>query len=97
MRLDADERVNRFILARFRGDTSGRFLEMDPVKAHLRECSEASATNSEAYDSTYGCDTGCDYMRFEATIACPHGQRYDYEWGDFGELAYYLDELLAED
>jgi hypothetical protein len=34
------------------------------------------------FDGTYGCDTGCDYVRFE--VECPGCKRSIYETGSFG-------------
>ncbi|WP_433364128.1 hypothetical protein [Streptosporangium sp. CA-115845] len=83
---DADERVARFILATYRkpGEADNE---------HLAACPEAHVEDPDAYNGTYGCDTGCDYARFEAIIACPHGERADFNWGDFGDVASILEEL----
>lgn len=50
----------------------------------------------DAYNGSYGCDTGCDYARFEAVITCPHGEREQFEWGDFGEIGRILEEFEEE-
>jgi hypothetical protein len=47
----------------------------------------------DALNGAHGCDTGCDYARFEAVIVCPHGQREEFEWGQFGEIADILEEM----
>lgn len=44
------------------------------------------------FNGTYGCDTGCSYIRFE--VQCPGCGRSIYETGDFGE--YYDDAGEAE-
>lgn len=46
-----------------------------------------------AQDGSYVCDTGCDYVRFEAVIECPHGFSELVEWGEFGDLAGILEDL----
>ena len=92
MQLDeAGERANRLVAAwivrRYRSDGGN---------AHLRVCPDASV-EVEGYDSQFGCDTGCEYARLEATIACPHGDRdEDFEYGQFGELADLLNEIETE-
>lgn len=40
---------------------------------------------TEMYNGTYGCDTGCDYIRFE--VRCPGCHRGIYSTGCFGEFA----------
>lgn len=85
----ADELVNRYILEIYRdgGDND-----------HLRGCAEASIEESEAYDSCYGCTTGCEYARLEATIACPHGERDDdFTYGEFGRISDIIKWLETEE
>lgn len=62
----------------------------------------------EMYNGTYGCDTGCDYVRFE--VYCPHCRRLNYQTGCFGEFGdpgnedddylpsakHYRDQFMAE-
>ena len=38
----------------------------------------------EMFNGSYGCDTGCDYVRFE--VDCPHCHKMVYQTGDFGEF-----------
>lgn len=64
---------------------------------HLAECPDTIVGNCEVYDSTYGCDTGCDYLRVEATLTCPHGHSVHWEDGDFVELADVIAEMEALD
>jgi hypothetical protein len=45
------------------------------------------------YNGTYGCDTGCDYVRFK--VNCPACGKMIYETGDFGEI-YTDDDSEAE-
>lgn len=61
---------------------------------HLSTCPQAQVS-FEAYDGTYGCDTGCEYARLEATISCEHDTTFDYEYGEFGELAELLRDLIG--
>lgn len=83
---DADDLVNRYVLRWFREESMGHL-------PHLRECPDLTVTNADARDGSYGCETGCDYVRFEAVITCPHGEREEVEWGQFGELASILEDL----
>jgi hypothetical protein len=80
---DYDELVARYILREYRDDNTG----------HLAECPETRVTDSDAQNGSYGCETGCAYARFEAVVDCPHGQREEFAWGQFGELADILDDL----
>lgn len=61
----------------------------------------------DMYNGTYGCDTGCDYVRFE--VHCPHCHRMIYQTGTFGEFGgdtedeeylpsakHYRDQFMAE-
>jgi hypothetical protein len=94
---EADELVRRFILGKYREE---RAIRTHSGRAHLLACPEVEVADPEAYDSTYGCDTGCEYVRFEATIRCPHGYSEEYEWGDFDDIASILprlDELRKAD
>ncbi|GAA0853385.1 hypothetical protein ACFQVD_26625 [Streptosporangium amethystogenes subsp. fukuiense] len=84
---EADERVTRFILKTYREEG---------YNDHLTTCPDLTAQNPEGYNSQYGCDTGCEYVRFEATMTCPHGESDDFEWGDFDDLASILKQLDEE-
>lgn len=82
----ANELVARFILRTYR----------EPHQAdnqHLKECPDITVDDPDAYDGTYACDTGCEYVRFEALITCPHGEREAFKWGDFGRLSSILEEM----
>lgn len=55
----------------------------------------------ELYDGTYGCDTGCDYVRFE--VSCPGCGKMIYQTGDFGFIegdskaeTEYREQFMAE-
>ncbi len=82
---DADARVSAWVAEQYRADGMSN--------AHLRTCPDLAVTY-EGRDGVWGCDTGCEYWRFEATMTCPHGEREEYEYGDFGTLADILDDLL---
>ncbi len=80
--------VTRFVLRTYREEGDN---------AHLKACTDISATDTEGRDGSYGCNTGCDYVTFEATITCPHGERGDFEWGDFGSMDTIIEELEQEE
>ena len=61
---------------------------------HLAKCEETKVIEVDAEDGTYGCETGCEYYRFEAVLECPH-EREEFEYGDFGRL-YNVIEALEE-
>lgn len=84
----ANERVADYIMRQLRGEPGD-----SPTAQHLANCDSARVTNPDAQDGTYGCDTGCDYTTFTATIACGHGQQMDYEYGEFGMLSDILSGL----
>lgn len=94
-----DELVNRYVMRTYRTENTkrerrGSYGEWVPKaeQPHLVACPEAVA-DATAEDGVYGCETGCDYARFEATISCPHGFSEQYEYGQFGELSYILEDL----
>lgn len=77
----ANERVAAYILEQFHDEPGdGEAAE------HLAACDGARVTNPDASNGTYGCDTGCDYTRFTATIACGHDQQIEFGYGEFGRL-----------
>jgi hypothetical protein len=81
---DADEKVAQYILREFRRE--------DPTK-HLTLCPDTDVVEADAEQGTYGCRTGCDFTRFTALIACSHGDRETYEYGEFGDLSSILFDL----
>lgn len=98
MRLDADElsaneRVAGWVLQQYRADCKMRTSVARPELTHLATCSDVIVTPIEAYDGLYGCDTGCEYARLEVVISCPHGEREEFDYGTFGELADILEEI----
>lgn len=50
----------------------------------------SSAVDIELYNSMYGCDTGCECVRFE--VQCPTCKRTIYDTGDFGSMDGQEDE-----
>lgn len=62
------------------------------------EVIEYSSDDTCMYNSVYGCDSGCLYVRFEVRCTC--GDLF--ETGEFGEYEndedrqYYLDRFLKE-
>lgn len=83
----ANQLVTAWILRQYRKDGGNE---------HLRSCEAATVGPVDGGDGGYGCDTGCDYVRLEADIACPHGQTDRFEYGTFGELAWILEDLEAD-
>lgn len=63
---------------------------------HLATCGQMTVEEADARDGSYGCDTGCEYVRFEAVLTCPHDEREEYEYGQFGELSYLIEDLERE-
>lgn len=61
---------------------------------HLPACPDMQVTVHSAADGDYDCDTGCEYLRFEATVSCPHASE-EWEYGTFGELVWLLGDLFA--
>lgn len=88
--LTADEKVAAWILRKYRDDGSAN----PKAWQHLKACPEATVSHTEGNDGMYGCDTGCEYARLEATISCPHGfVDEEFEYGEFGELADILEGI----
>lgn len=83
--LTADAKVAAWVLREFRD-------AMHHV-GHLATCEQTAVRFVEGNDGMYGCDTGCDYARLEATLTCPHGESQEFEYGQFGELADLLDDI----
>jgi hypothetical protein len=79
--------VNRWLLKQYRRERRHK---------HLRECPDAYARDTDGGDGFYGCDTGCEYVRLTTTIMCPHGESDKFHYGEFGELADMLGDVLAD-
>lgn len=86
MREPTDERVNAYVLSLFREDR--------PPDDHLTSCPDAHAVDSDMFNGTYGCETGCEYARLEAVVTCPHGFKEDFEYGMFGEVSDLIDDMV---
>ena len=87
--------VRDYVLDRFRAEY--RFDPRDVIKHLAAECTLVKATLTEAEDGSYGCDTGCEFVRFTALITCDHGQEFCYEYGTFGDLAMLIEDLEKDD
>ena len=83
----ADQKVIRYVLAKLKEDAS-----TDREK-HLAACTDTEVADLDGADVGYGCETGCDYVQFDAVIRCPHGDAVSYTYGDFGDLAGILEEI----
>jgi len=84
----ADAAVNRWLVKTYRSEGDNE---------HLRACPALTIGEVDARDSTYGCDTGCEYARLEAVASCEHGVRDDFGYGQFGDLASMLEEILTDE
>lgn len=80
---DADDRLRRYVLAHFREDNP----------EHKAACPDVRVMDADARGGTYGCDTGCEYATFDATIECPHEAPEEYTFGQFGELYEIIGEM----
>lgn len=81
--MDADERLNRLVM---------HLLREDGAHPHLASCPDAAVRDATGGNGWYGCDTGCEYVRLEARVSCPHGYDAEFEYGEFGDM-----ESLFED
>jgi len=81
---ELDNKVADWLLGKYRAEYP---------QDHLGTCPEATTKNAEGWDGQYGCETGCEYLRLECTVTCPHGQSAEYDYGDFGSLDLLLDDL----
>ena len=60
---------------------------------HLRSCGGLTIEHPAAADGSYGCPTGCEYLRLRADLHCPHGHRETFVYGEFGELSFIIEEI----
>ena len=90
----ANELVCRYIVSHYREDNSDR-------EEHLVSCPDITVEDADSgnsmYGSSYGCDPGCEYVKFEAVLTCPHGERVMNEFGEFGDMASILKELERQE
>jgi hypothetical protein len=87
-RVDADELLDRYVLRKYRADPA--------VTGHLSDCPDTVVESHGGTDGAYGCDTGCDYVRFDAVLSCPHGPTDTYEFGDFGQMWLIIHDMAAD-
>lgn len=83
--LTADEKVAEFVKQRFREARYGA--------GHLATCESLTVNHAVGDDGTFGCETGCEYVRLTATLSCDHGESTEYEYGTWGTLADLLEDL----
>lgn len=88
-----DALVKAWILDEYRDE---QHIHWSPP-SHLSECPDVTVTTYEAQDGAYGCNTGCSYLRLEATLSCPHGETTEYEYGEFGDMADIIAMLIDRD
>lgn len=86
---DASERANQLVAVWIFGE-----YRAEGGDAHLRECPDAKVSSAEGGDGVYGCTTGCEFVRLEATVSCSHGHE-DPSWsyGAFGDLPDIIADL----
>jgi hypothetical protein len=90
--------LRAFIIRQYRTAHEHRRRPVGPggYDNHLAGCPDLTAVDVDAQGGSYGCDTGCDYARFEAVLTCPHGEREEYMYGTFGELSYMVEDMIEE-
>lgn len=91
----ANQLLAAYVVREFRDDYRDCAGTGQEKHSHLANCPTVDVHRYNAVNGLYGCDTGCDYVRFEAVIMCmcPGEWTVDYEFGTFGEIAYILEEL----
>ncbi|MBL7487120.1 hypothetical protein [Frankia sp. AgW1.1] len=87
MNVDANAKVERWMLSRFRQSTPG-----GEGGAHLLRCPEATCGPVSGGEEDISAVTAGGLVDLEAEISCPHGERYWYRFYDQGSL----DSILAE-
>jgi hypothetical protein len=78
---DADALVAAYILDRWRED------HPDHADCPTLAVVEADTRNGLAYD------TGVECVYFTATLRCEHRKPFDFDFAEFGELAWIIEEL----
>ncbi|MCW2904222.1 MAG: hypothetical protein JWO67_6487 [Streptosporangiaceae bacterium] len=102
MRTRADELLSRYLLKEARRPQRPGLTSTSPahyeIPMHLLACPTTTAIVA-AEDGFYGCETGCEYLRFAVRLACtcPGVKTYLWEYGQFGELRDLIDDLIKED
>lgn len=87
---DADEKVNRLILAILRSGDHGWEGQLPPP--HFTECPDVTVSKAEAELELWW-DTGVDATRLTATLSCPHEGAVDWEWADLGDLPDLIEKM----
>lgn len=103
---DADRKVAAWVVESLQAPHYRGYLDDHPVMSvehspkqrrqsdHLRECDSLRVVSFEGSDGSYGCDTGCEYLRIEGRVACDHvPDGAEFTVGEFGELDYWLQDL----
>lgn len=99
--MDADEALNEYVKRLvLRGEASyvnglpTAHPDRRTVAEHLEGCQDLEVVEADGSNGSYGCDTGCEYARLEASVRCPHRpEPVEVEYGWFGEMADIYDEL----
>lgn len=84
---DADLKVERLIR---------RYYAEKSPDGHLVTCPDVKVIHPYAEDGEYGCDTGCPYFSLSATLVCPH-EAEEFEYGDFGQISYMLEDIQDDE
>lgn len=83
----ANTLLERFVIREFRSENAG---------THLGECPDLAVADLDARDGSYGCDTGCEYLRLEASLTCPHEPHPTvvFTYGEFGDMSRLIEDLV---
>jgi hypothetical protein len=84
----ADRLLRAYVLGEYRDDWP---------HGHIGQCPEAKVLEFDSRNGSYGCETGCEYLRLEASVGCPHEDPVDYEYGEFGDIAGLITDLEQEE
>lgn len=95
---ETDALLGRLLLHMLRDDSlTIEDHDDDSVYSHLRGCPDATVADSTGEDGSYGCDTGCSYVRLTCEVSCPHHPGpFKATYGEFGELADLIYDMEAE-
>lgn len=98
--MDADATLNEYIRRMIVSGEDPLDWSLDQESRHLEQCPEIVVTAGEGHDGVYGCDTGCEYLRIEAKVTCPHvGVSATFEYSGFNsmDLVFYeMDQIRRE-
>lgn len=87
----ADDLVRAWILKEVRDTTPGRDRE-NTLTLHIVTCPSLRVVDFEGGDGFYGCETGCEFVRLYANLACEH-ETGKYFYGNFGDMSWIIDGL----